>query len=155
MREWRNIFNVQVIETTTGGPRVPTVWIRPDQSSLMVMIDYNNTNQIYNVTMKANPNNWINLKVSQLNGVQEIKVDYKLVFNTTNSVSKTWARVNLVTGNTSGKENIFANVHYRNFEINTYKTKGKNISSKYFQVLEMIKINEKNLFRVRKIEPYR
>ena len=130
MTEWRQIFGVQVNETTdlTGGSRIPTVWIRPDQSNIMLMLAYNiNTNQsnTYNITKKVNAGNWINLKISQMNGRQEIKVDYELVYNNTNSVPKTWTSLSLVTGNAGKKENSSTSVHYRNFEIDTCKTKGE------------------------------
>ena len=132
MTEWTRVFSAEVSETTdlTGGSRIPTVWIRPDQSSFMLMIAYIiNTNQsyVYNITKAVDAGNWINLKISQTNGIQEIKIDYELVYNKANTVSKTWTRMNLVTGNTNGNENLSTNVHYRNFEINTCKTKGKNI----------------------------
>ena len=130
--EWTKVFSVQVLETTdlTGESRIPDVWIRPDQSSFMLMIAYNiNTNQsyVYNITKAVDAGNWINLKISQTNGIQEIKIDYELVYNKANTVSKTWTRMNLVTGNTNGNENLSTNLHYRNFEINTCKTKGTNI----------------------------
>ena len=130
MTEWRKIFGVQVNETTdlTGGSRIPTVWIRPDQSNIMLMLAYSiNTNQsyTYNITKKVNAGNWMNLKISQVSGVYEIKVDYKLVYDKNNSMPKTWRNVKLLTGTTNGKENISTIVHYRNFKINTCKAKGK------------------------------
>ena len=129
--EWENIFSVQVLETNdlTGGSRIPTVWVRPDKSNFMIMIAYNiNTSQsnVYNITKKVNMGSWISLKISQTSDTQEIKIDYKTVYNKTSSVSKTWTLMNLVTGNTDGKENLSANVQYRNFEINTCEPKGKN-----------------------------
>ena len=97
------------------------------------MIAYNaDSSQTYkhNITKKVNAANWINLKISRLSGVYEIKVDYKLVYNKTNSLPTTWTNVNLVTGHTKGKENISTIVHYRDFKVNTVdnicKTKGKN-----------------------------
>ena len=93
------------------------------------MIDYKKDTSHsykYNITTKVNVGNWLNLGISQMSGVFEIKVDYKLVYNKTNSVSKTWTSVNLVTGNTNGKEDNSTAVRYRNFKINTCKTKGKN-----------------------------
>ena len=128
--EWSNAFSVQVIETTdlTGGSRIPTVWIRPDQSNIMLMLAYSiNTNQsyTYNITKKVNAGNWINLKISQMNGRQEVKVDYELVYNKTNPVPKTWTSLSLVTGNAGKTESISTSVHYRNFEIDTCKTKGE------------------------------
>ena len=92
----------------------------------MLMLAYNiDSSQSYkfNLTKKANAGNWITLKISQTNGLYEIKVDYKLVYNKPNF--GIWKDVSLITGNTYGKENILAIVHYRNFEINTCKPNGK------------------------------
>ena len=129
--KWTNVFNVQVNETTDlkGDSIIPAVWVRPDQSNFMLMIAYKN--YTYNITTKVHEGNWINLKISQANGVQTIKLDYELVHNKTNSVPKTWSNVNLVTGNTNGMEKLSTVVHYRNFEIKTCKTKGK-INSRIF-----------------------
>ena len=90
------------------------------------MIAYNigsSQNYTYNLSKKVIADNWINLKISQMNGSYEIKVDYELVYNKPNFGK--WKDVSLVTGNTYGKENILAIVHYRNFEINTCKPNGK------------------------------
>ena len=106
---------------------MPSVWIRPDQSSFMLMITYGfETNKSYthNVTNKVSVGNWVNLKISQMNGIQEIKVDYKLVHRKANYLPKSWTNVNVIMGNT-GIGNLSTVVHYRNFEISTCKTKGK------------------------------
>ena len=84
-----------------------------------------NQNDTYKMTKKVNASNWINLKISQVSGVYEIKLDYELVYNKTNLVPKVWRNVNLETGNTNGKDNISITVHYRSFKINTCKTRGK------------------------------
>ena len=128
--EWKNIFSLYV-DKNTGHPdqHILAVSVRPDQSNIMLMIAYEmsiNQKLTYSITKKVNAGNWINLKISQMSGMYEIKVDYKLVYNKTNSVSKTWTSVNLVTGNTNGKEDNSTAVRYRNFKINTCKTKGKN-----------------------------
>ena len=132
MTEWTKLLSVQVNETTDlkGESRIPTVWIRPDQSNFMLKIEYGiDTNQsyTYNVTQKVNAGNWIKLKISQMNGRQEIEVDYELFYNKTNSIPKTWTSLSLVTGTTNGEVNISTFVQYRNFEINTCKSTGKNM----------------------------
>ena len=133
MTEWTKLLSVQVNETTdlTGESRIPTVWIRPDQSNVMLKIEYGiDTNQsyTYNVTQKVNAGNWIKLKISQMNGRQEIEVDYELFYNKTNSIPKTWTSLSLVTGTTNGEVNTSTFVQYRNFEINTCKSTGKNMT---------------------------
>ena len=130
MTKWTKIFSTQVIETTDlkVDSNIPAVWIRQDQSSVMLMIDYkidkNPTNQ-YNITKKVNEGNWINLKISQVSGVYQIVVDYEIVYTKTKLVPKTWTTVNLSTGDMNGNESISTIVNYRNFEINTCKTRGK------------------------------
>ena len=130
MAKWRKIFSVQVNETThlKGDSSIPSVWIRPDQSNIMLMIAYNiKTSQSfkYNITKKVNAGNWVNLQINQMSGVYEIKVDYELVYSKTMFVPKTWKNVNLVTGDINGKANISTVVHYRNFKIDTCKRRGK------------------------------
>ena len=117
--EWRKVFSVQANGITDW--YIPTVWIRPNQLSVMF-----SHNSFKNFTVKNyNEDNWVNLKISQINGEQKVKVDYKLVYKKTNSLSKTWTNVNLVTGNTYGKKNASTKTQYRNFDINTCKTKGE------------------------------
>ena len=109
--------------------RMLAVSSRPNQSNVGLMITYDfNTTQsyMYNKTQKVNAGNWINLKVSQVNRLYEIKIDYTLVYVKTNFVPSVWTNVNLVTENTYGKEFVSMNVHYRNFKINTCRTRGKN-----------------------------
>ena len=104
------------------------VSVRPDQSKLMLKLAYKiDTSQSYehSIRKKVNAGNWINLKISQMNGRHEIKVDYELVYNKTNPVPKTWTSLSLVTGNAGKTESILTSVHYRNFEIDTCKTKGE------------------------------
>ena len=130
MTNLTNIFNAQVNGTTdlTGGSYIPTVSIRSDQSNVTFMITNNDdTEQKYThiITKKLDVDNWINLKINQLNGVQEIKIDYELVYNKINHVPKTWTNVNLVTENNMENKNNSTFVLYRNFDIYTRKTKGK------------------------------
>ena len=79
----------------------------------------------YNVTKQTNKGNWINLKISQVSGVYEIRIDYTLVYNKTITFPKSWTNVNLITGNTGEKENTSTVVYYRDFKINTCKVRGK------------------------------
>ena len=105
------------------------VSLRPSQSNVELLISYDfNTTQSYkyNITQKVNAGNWINLKISQVNRLYEIKIDYTLVYVKTNFGPNVWTNVNLVTGNTYGKGFFSMNVHYRNFKINTCRTRGKN-----------------------------
>ena len=129
--EWRNIFSLYN-GANTGQPdqHILAVSIRPGQSNVMLKIAYDmSTSQkhTYDMTKKLNAGNWINLKISQMSGVYEIKVDYKLVYNKTNFVPTKWTNVKLITGKTSGKENISIAALYRNFKINTCKTKSKKL----------------------------
>ena len=128
--ELQKLFSLQSVKATTNltvGPSIVEVWGQRNKSNLMIMISFNtDTNQShsYNFTRKVNAANWINLRISQISGGQEVKVDYKLVYRQTKSVSKTWTNVNLVTENTT------TFIQYRKLKINTCKTKGKTIKYK-------------------------
>ena len=136
--EWRNIF-VLYDDKSTGqlDQHSLAVSITSDQSRVTLLIVYRiHTSKIskYKIRKKVNSNNWINLNLSQMKGVYEIKVDYKLVYNKSNlqkfaPTSRT--NVKLVTGKVSGKpsgeENISIIVQYRNFKINTCKTTSKKL----------------------------
>ena len=126
--EWRKVFTFQVNKVLTAKSSMPSVWIRPDQSSFMLMITYGfEETYTYNVTKKVNAGNWVNLKISQMNAVREIKVDYKLVYSITNYTPTTWTNVNLTTGDTYANENFSTMVYYRSFEIDTCKTKSEKL----------------------------
>ena len=127
--EWRNIFSLYN-ETYTLDQSILAVSIRPGQSNLMMKIaNYMFTSQTYHykVTKKVNAGNWISLKISQMKGVYEIKVDYKIVYSITNVAPKTWKKVYLITGNANIKEKVLTTIHYRNFKISTCKTKSKKL----------------------------
>ena len=126
--KWSNIFSLQVDGSTdfSTGSRLPAVWVRPNQSEVMVMVAYNlgtNPNHTYNITTKFNTGNWINLKISQMNKVYEINIDYIQVYNTTNNMLKKWENVNIVMGNTYATKYISAFGYYRNFDIITNRCK--------------------------------
>ena len=127
--EWKNIFSLYAHKKTGQlDQRVLAVSLRPDQSNVALMIAYEvDTNQIYtyNITKKLNAGNWINLKISQISGVYKIKLDNELVNSKTNSVSKVWTYVNLLTRKTNGKDSISTIVNYRSFKIKSCKKRGK------------------------------
>ena len=126
--EWRNIFSLYQ-KNGQLDQRVLAVTIRRGQSYVWLMVEYDAyTNQNYKQihTKKVNAGNWINLKISQMNGLHEIKIDYKLVYTQTNFTLKVWTNVYLVTGNNYGKQNFSTTVYYRNFKIETCKTTGSN-----------------------------
>ena len=130
-KEWTNIF-VLYGDKSTGqlDQHLLAVSITSDQSRVTLLIVYRiHTSKIskYKIRKKVNSNNWINLNLSQMKGVYEIKVDYKLVYNKTNFVPTSWTNVKLITGKTSGKENTSIVALYRNFKINTCKTKSKKL----------------------------
>ena len=131
--EWRSIFSLYVdknnsINTGQLDQRMLAVSIRPDQSNVIVVITYDigtNLKYMYNTTKKVNEGNWISLKISQTGGLYEIKVDYELVYHKDKFLPKPWTNVKLVSGVSHDKKNIPTIVHYRDFNIKTYKTKGK------------------------------
>ena len=127
--EWINIFSLYAYENTGQlGKRILAVSIRPDKSYVWLMVDIVFKHQLfkYNKKKKVNAGNWVSLKISEKNGLHEVKIDYKLVHNSTNFTPKVWTNVNLVTGNTFGKENISTIGYYRNFKLKTCKRTGNN-----------------------------
>ena len=134
--EWSRVLNLQFDGSYTEDvPSIPTVWIKSDKSDAIKLktcqsfIDpdckNNKNNYFIGTTKEVNADNWLNLKISQMSGIYEIKLDYKTVHKITKFVSKKSTNVNLLIGNTSGKESISTIVNYRNFKINTCKRKGK------------------------------
>ena len=129
--EWKNIFSLYV-DKNTGQPdqHILAVSIRRVQSNIMLMINYDmSTNQrlTYNITNKVNVDNWINLKISQMSGLYETKVDHKVVYNRAYFAPTTWTNVKLAMGNTNFKENVLTIAQYRYFKINTCKIKSKKL----------------------------
>ena len=133
---WRSVLSFQVLssqpEVISNGTRMLAVLIRQDESNFMLMVDdkiHNNTSSYtYNIT--ENFNNWINLKISQTNGVYEIRVDYKQVYNIPNSISNTWYKASLVPRNETGFIPVVG--HYRNFDIITCPRKNiENLNLNY------------------------
>ena len=118
----------------TAKSRVLSVWVRPDQTNVMLMVASRftqNSNLTFNITTKFNTGNWINLQMSLIHGVYEIKVDYKQVYNisyiSTNSVLRKRRIINLVMGNNNGTRNISAIGYYRNFDIISCQSKIKKL----------------------------
>ena len=135
--EWRNIFGLYVDKNTGQlDQRLLAVSITSDQSRVMLLINYRihtSKSYKYKISKKVSSNNWINLKISQMKGVYEIKVDYKLVYNKSNQqqfAPTTRTNVKFVTGKPSGEENTSILLHYRNLKINTCKTTSKTIRLK-------------------------
>ena len=127
--EWENIFGLYVDKSTGQlDQRVLAVSIRPDQSSVKLMIAYEvdtSQNYVYNITKKVNKGNWINLKISQMSGVYKIKLDSELVYNKNVLVPKVRTNVNLLTKKTNGMDNISTMVYFRSFKIKTCERRGK------------------------------
>ena len=152
-KNWNNLFGLQVGPWTpqnqslkhkfvdfgngdrTAGSHILAVWVQTDRSNVMLLIKSNlnnNPNFSYNTTTKFDKYNWINLKISQTNELYEIKVNYKKVFNVTNSTPEKWMNVNLVMGNTYEARYISAVGHYRKLKIITCPLNRKTLCLKLF-----------------------
>ena len=129
-KEWSSVYSLSVLRfqpevfsngsaNLKNGSSLQAVWLRQDESNVMFTVVYNpiGIKFTFNVTKKFD--NWINLKISHLDGVYKIKVDYKEVFNTKIVVSKMWYKIILVMGNANGTGFISAIGQYRNFDIIT------------------------------------
>ena len=129
--EWRNIFGLYHYKKITQQYKLLlAVSVKTDQSKVTLKIDYRwdiSKSYKHKITKKVNTNNWINLKISQMNGRYEIKVDYKLVYSKVIPVPMTSVDFKLITGKPGAKENISNIGHYRNFKINTCKITSKKL----------------------------
>ena len=129
--EWRNIFSLGVDKNNVKlDKRLLAVSIRSGQSNVMLRIANDmitNQSYEYKVTRRVNAGNWINIKISQMSGLYEIKVDYELVYSKTYFAQNVWSNVKLVTGKTYVNEKVLKVVNYRNFRMNTCKTKSKKL----------------------------
>ena len=128
--EWKKVFSLQPVNRTTNltaGSSIVAVWVWPNKLDLKLLITFDiDSKEIftYNFTNAVNAGNWINLQISQVNEKLEIKVDYRLVHSRTNSLSKKWTNVKLITENLYATENVSTIVQYRKLEIGTCKPKG-------------------------------
>ena len=122
---WLNVFGVQVWSAIYGTPGafIPAVWILKNQKEIYLHICnavVDNHNYCFNTQTKWNTGNWINLKLSQINGIYEIRVDNKLQHKVTNTQPRTWNNVSVVIGNSyASKKGKYkpAVGEYQNFEL--------------------------------------
>ena len=148
---WKNIFGLQVNGTQDREPgsRIPSVYIFSHGSAELYFtpndkmdgfshaIRQNNNLYYATIGLNLDTNNWINLKISQSNGVFEIRLNDQLVRWGTNINPKVWTNVDVVMGNTYGNQWESATGEYRNFEITSFSSKSKMVEFaelKYFSV---------------------
>ena len=127
--KWLNVFGVQVATAKHGtyGARIPAILIKANEKDIYLHICNSMNNQpsvCYNTKAKWNTGNWINLKLSQTNGLYEIKVENVLVHKVVNKTPRKWNNVKIVAGNIYGRFGHYkpASGEYRNFKMNTCET---------------------------------
>ena len=125
--EWINVFGVTIKNPdkenpALNGQSLPAVWIHPSSSqlglNLRVSYWYTEVGSKYHphdILTNYDWDSWINLKVSQTEGMYEVKVDDVSVHTISNSNTQAWENVKIVMGNTNGWY-ISAIGEYRNFE---------------------------------------
>ena len=129
-----NIFSLQVDGTSDEvfGSRIPAVWITNTGLSDPLWIGI--CTQIGDYWCSwfgappINTDQWVNLKVSQRESqatnewIYEVQVDDKLVYNISNWKPQEWSNVNVIMGNTYGKnEYEAAQGEYRSFKLSSCK----------------------------------
>ena len=101
------------------GSRMPAIWIGTGGLNHITCALGGNWNYNFNsYGTKYNTGNWVNLKISQINGLYEVKIDGKLIHTANNAKTQTWQNVKVVIGNTYGNHAFQSSAgQYRNFEI--------------------------------------
>ena len=105
------------------GSRIPALWIGEGGFNHITCA----LNQLWNYNFnildekeKFNTGNWINVRVSQINGVYEYKVDGKVLHTAVNSNPHTWKNVKVIMGNRYGKASVKTALgEYRNFRVSS------------------------------------
>merc|ERR1712048_852419 len=107
------------------GSRIPALWIGEGginhiTCALDTGIGYQNSGiyafNVYDPEKKFNTGDWVNVKLSQINGVFEYKVNGEIVHTAINSDPQTWTNVKVVMGNRYGGDYIkIALGQYRKF----------------------------------------
>ena len=112
------------------GSRIPAVWIHPNlpyieiQVATMVGDDWNYYFSVVSDTV--NKGDWFTLKMSQRDGLYNVKIDNELVHSVVNPSPKTWKNVKIVTGNTYGNSIFIPAVgEYRNLEVYSFPEESK------------------------------
>ena len=123
--KWLNVFGIQVATArdSTYGGRIPAIWINAKKQDIYLHICNSMNNQLnvcYNTKTKWNTGKWINLKLSQTNGLYEIRVENKLVHQVVNQTPRMWNNVKVVAGNTYNNNRFVpASGQYRDFKMKT------------------------------------
>ena len=106
------------------GSRIPAFWIGEGGfNHITCALDQNTGIYSFNVDdseKRFNTGDWVNVKLSQINGVFEYKVNGEIVHTAINSDPQTWTNVKVVMGNRFGyHDRKIALGQYRNFKINS------------------------------------
>ena len=100
-----NSLRPRIKGTTDGqfGARIPALWIGEGGFNHITCALGSNANYHFNIDesdQKYNTGNWVNVKLSQINGVYEYKINGNVLHTAVNSNPQTWNNVKVVIGNT-------------------------------------------------------
>ena len=112
------------------GARVPALWIGEGGFNHITVALDNNPNYAFNLNEpgeKFNTDSWVNVKLSQIDGVYEYKINNKVLHQKVNSNPQIWRNVKVVMGNRYGNPNSDSGLQsaigeYRNFRITSPDT---------------------------------
>ena len=113
------------------GARIPALWIGEGGFNHITVALDNNRNYAFNLNEpgeKFNTDSWVNVKLSQIDGVYEYKINNKVLHQKANSNPQTWENVKVVMGNRYATYKS-AIGEYRNFRINTSSSKKNNCTN--------------------------
>ena len=100
------------------GSRIPAVWIGPGGLNHISCALGDNWNYYFTPKTKYNTGRWVNLKISQVNGVYEVRIDDNLIHTANNAEAQIWRNVKVVIGNTYDNYAFKSSAgEYRKFEI--------------------------------------
>ena len=115
---WKNVFGLQVdgVQNLEAGSRIPSLFLLDhDYASVWFTASQSETG-FQALGNGWNGDWWITLKLSQTNGIYEVRIGSRLVTSVARH-AQTWRNVNVVIGNTYGGIYQPAVGEYRNFVI--------------------------------------
>ena len=115
---WKNVFGLQVdgVQDLEVGSRIPSLFLFNDGVAGVWFIASQNETESVGLGLGWNGDWWITLKLSQTNGIYEVRIGSRLVTSVARH-AQTWKNVNVVMGNTYGGAYQPAVGEYRNFVI--------------------------------------
>ena len=114
----KNVFGLQVdgVKDLEAGSRIPSLFLFDDGNAGVSFIASQSETESLRLEHGWNGDWWITLKLSQTNGIYEVRIGSRLVTSVARH-AQTWRNVNVVIGNTYGGNYQPAIGEHRNFVI--------------------------------------